>query len=62
MSWTQPICERCYRRLHPHREPVRLTVPDREQCCMCGEGTADGIYDRLDPKLVPYPAHERAGS
>jgi hypothetical protein len=32
--------------------------PDEEICCDCGRGTCSGIYMRLDPATVRYPAIE----
>jgi len=62
MSWTQPICRQCYARLEPGREPVRLRpgIAGKQYCCICGEITRDGIWYRIDPRSVPYPAEEEA--
>jgi hypothetical protein len=56
MSFTQPICERCFRILYLGREPVRLKTPEVETCCTCGEETSAGIYARIDVS-VPLADH-----
>ena len=58
MSWTQPICDLCWAREEPGREPTRLLPHAREieKCCICGRDTLSGIYFRRDPATVPYPA------
>lgn len=60
MSWTQPICETCYSQMYPGREAHRIRPEYREQevCCLCGASNLDGIYVRLDPNAVPYPASD----
>jgi len=53
-SWTQPICERCWRKRERDRTPVRIATRPLEQCALCGHNTTSGIYIRVDPSLVPY--------
>lgn len=56
-SWTQPVCDPCFRQGQPGREPGRLSEFAREveTCCRCGAETAEGIYVRVDPETVPHP-------
>lgn len=60
VSWTQPICDECYDRLYPGREPhrIRYDLRDVEQCCQCGDTVRSGIYVRIDPKTVLFPQGE----
>lgn len=60
VRWTQAICERCWLRRHPRRQPVRLADREEvlEQCSFCGEPTFAGIYVRDDPETVPFPQFE----
>jgi len=63
MNWTQPICDDCWLVENPGREPVRI-VPEHaamERCALCGQPTASGIYVRMDPTKVPYPATDDGG-
>ena len=47
MGWrTVPICEHCWRKQEPMREPVRFLQPDNERCYSCGSETLSGIYVR----------------
>jgi hypothetical protein len=59
-SWNQPMCEPDWRALNPGREPYRMVGPETRQvrCSVCGGMTIDGIWVRLHPSLVPYPALE----
>jgi hypothetical protein len=58
LSWTQPSCEICWLERNPDRRPTTLKEPFRETeiCCFCGEPTRSGIYVRVDPTTVLYPA------
>lgn len=60
MSWTQPMCDRCYAETHEGREPVKLVETEPEICCICGEPTHSGIYTRVDPRTVPHPTREKS--
>jgi hypothetical protein len=59
LSWTQAICDLCWLRQFPGKQPVRarneMGVSDHEQCCYCGTATESGIYMRADPYSVRYP-------
>jgi hypothetical protein len=46
------ICDECWPRVHPGREPIRVTPAEAERCCYCGAETRAGIY-------IHDPAHER---
>lgn len=57
LSWTQPICDPCWKEWYPFDgEPTRLLSPEKEFCSFCGEETESGIYVRKDPLSVPFPA------
>lgn len=62
LSWTQPICERCWIEQETDglsvRVPVRYVGQDLsiERCSWCGAPTIVGIFKRADPTTVPYPA------
>lgn len=56
MNWTQPCCPHCWADRNPDREPVTVNEREVEQCCICGSSTASGIYVRVDPRTVAYPA------
>lgn len=60
MTWTQPLCRRCWDREHPHDLPLQRDMADRvaETCCMCGRETRAGIYAIYRPAAVPYPTRE----
>ena len=60
MTWTQPICDLCWRSEEGDRDAPRLTPQFRsiEQCCMCGKDTLSGIYVRRDPATVYFPASD----
>lgn len=55
-SWTQPICGDCYAERNPGRDPVRVVMPEEEQCVHCGLVTAEGLYTRIDPDYARYPS------
>ena len=57
LSWTQPVCEDDWFE-RDDREPNRIRAEYRseEKCCYCGKPTQSGIYKRVDPTTVPYPA------
>jgi len=59
VNWTQPICVGCFRMRNPGREPVRCIDAEDERCCHCGNRTYYGIYIRVDPRTVPYPAEDK---
>ena len=55
--WTHLACFSCYSKKYPKRTPSRLKPEEgqslpMEDCCYCGEGTAEGIYVRDDPVAV----------
>lgn len=64
MSWTQPICNRCWPAFsagaHQGRVivPTRLREPEPETCAFCGAATRSGIYVRANPQMVPHPRAE----
>lgn len=55
-----PICGLCWERRcesshQPGRIPIRVALPNREQCGYCGEQTQSGIYVRDNVNSVPFP-------
>ncbi len=57
LNWTQPVCIGCYQQNHPEMgDPVRFLEAGLEYCCHCGLRTLEGIYERIDPRTVRYPA------
>ena len=50
LGWTHNICEECYRKKFPGREPMLLVNFEWDECCFCNEKNIDGIYIRCDPK------------
>ena len=61
-TWTQPLCDSCWRKREGNREPSRLIIPERldETCCICGAETDSGIFQRIDPVTVRYPRMEES--
>lgn len=59
MNWTQPICNTCYLARFPSRQAVRVKDSEPELCCDCGNETLEGIYFRVDPRTVKFPAPEQ---
>lgn len=55
------MCAGCYGDTHPGRDPVRIVDSEPERCCRCGEQTSEGIWVRIDPALVAFPADEEQG-
>lgn len=60
MSWTQACCEDCWVVREGARRPHRLTGERfrNQQCCFCGRITHGGIFVRVDPATVRFPAKE----
>jgi len=50
MEWTHSICDNCWKKRDPDREPVRFLLPPEERCCFCGRLHKSGVYIRHDPK------------
>ena len=56
-NWTQPVREECFLAHHyDGQQPARLKQAEEEVCCHCGARTKSGIYVRVDPATVAYPA------
>lgn len=49
MSWTHSICDRCWSRRNPEREPIRVDGTGWRACCFCGRPTSAEISLRADP-------------
>lgn len=58
-SWTQPICTHCWPEQFPDRKPARINESRVEKCSFCGIETKSGIYVRMNPKRVKFPALKR---
>lgn len=54
-TWTQPVCDRCFRHRYPYKSPTRVRPPQLERCCLCGVITGSSIYIRIDPDTVEHP-------
>lgn len=48
-KWTHSICDKCWIKKNPDREPARLRYPLMEKCCYCGEMDISGIFVRENP-------------
>ena len=46
------ICDACWSRREPDREPVRFRDPAEATCCFCGTATESGIYVREDGSVL----------
>ena len=58
--WTHSICRTCWDTRNSIYEPLVLTRPVGEICCLCGTETQTDIYLRIDPddpKLVCRGEH-----
>lgn len=51
-NWNHSICDDCWLHRDPHRLPCRMTEPEPETCCFCGETHASGIYVRRNPEQM----------
>lgn len=54
-KWTHAICDECWEKKEPDREPTRLVEEFRhkEPCCYCGKSQKSGIFVRGDPTITP---------
>lgn len=59
MNWTQSICDSCWWVRYPGCSAAKLVNPQKERCCDCGKETQSGIYVRIDPRAVNFPAEEK---
>lgn len=62
MTWSQPLCDACWRNREHDRLPVRLIEVEvsPEICCACGRLITSGIYARIDSATVPLPETRRS--
>ena len=62
LSWTHGICDFCWEKRFPDKEPHRMSPELREveRCCDCGNSTVSGVYVRLNPITVRFPREELA--
>lgn len=42
------VCDECWERRNPGREPVRLVDPKRDVCAFCEKWTESGIRVRME--------------
>lgn len=60
LNWTQPVCSPCFLFANAYhgemRVPVRALGREARTCCNCGAKTTEGIFIRIDPRLVRQPA------
>ena len=54
-GWNHSLCQRCWDLSRTGQTPVRLTNPDPETCCGCGDTHTSGIYVRAEPSLCRLP-------
>lgn len=52
------MCMPCWVRDNGARQPHAMRNAEAERCCKCGAPTQSGIYVRLNPTTVPYPAED----
>ena len=57
-SWNALLCEDCWYKREPRRDPVRVVGDTWGQCSMCGNGTPSGIYVRMNPEDQNFPQEE----
>lgn len=55
-SWTQPICDSCYKIVFFGRSSRWQAHPVPEICVYCGLPAVAGIYIRLDPAAAYHPS------
>lgn len=58
-DWTHAICDDCWKRRFPERQPHRVRQIDNlaDICCYCHIPTDSGIYFREDPALFDDCQH-----
>jgi hypothetical protein len=60
--WTHAICDVCWVKREPGRQPFQIGagLREKEKCCFCGKPTWAGIYIRTDPEsLLCQGFHKR---
>jgi hypothetical protein len=59
-TWTSPVCDLCWIQRYAERDPIKIKEQFRshEVCVFCGDVHRSGIYERIDPRTVPYPKLE----
>lgn len=55
-QYSQPICSACWKLRFPDRHYTTILGSPVKECCTCGKSTVEGIYIRIDPETVPFPA------
>ena len=53
-KWVHVICDNCWYRQHPGKQPVRRAVEEAVRCCFCAGQhlTSSGIFVRWDPAAL----------
>jgi hypothetical protein len=49
-EWNHLICDDCWEKRDPGREPHRIIGAKTDSCCFCGNPTLSSIWVRHDPK------------
>lgn len=49
-DWNHLICDDCWEKQNPNREPRRIKDLNSQHCCFCGNPTLSGIWVRNNPK------------
>jgi hypothetical protein len=54
-KWNHSICETCWKKQNPDREPIVIKPQfrDEETCCSCSLRHFSGIYVRSNPADMP---------
>ena len=56
-TFTQGVCHKCWdARWSEKPSNHDLNMGPLEVCCYCGYATTSGLYIRVHPETVPYPA------
>ncbi len=48
-NWNHAVCDACWEKKVPGRDPVRIVEATKEVCCLCGADTQSGIWVRANP-------------
>lgn len=51
--WRHAICDKCWQKREPGKEPIRLKDADPVDCCFCNKRTHSRIFVRADSADMP---------